>query len=48
MSKLENAMENYSKLQKDYSVVISQRTLLESQLKENEAVQKVLNALFID
>ena len=45
MSKLETAIETYSKLQKDYSVVISQRTLLESQLKENEAVEKEFSLL---
>lgn len=44
-TKLEMAIENYTKLQKDYSIVISQRTLLESQLKENEAVEKEFSLL---
>lgn len=44
-TKLELAIENYSKLQKDYSMVISQRTVLESQLKENEAVEKEFSLL---
>jgi prefoldin beta subunit len=44
-AKLESAIEDYSKLQKDYSIVISQRTLLESQLKENESVQKEFSLL---
>jgi len=44
-TKLEAAIEHYQILQKDYSLVISQRQLLEAQLKENEAVAKEFSLL---
>jgi prefoldin beta subunit len=44
-TKLETAIETYQKIQKDYSMIISQRQLLESQLKENEAVEKEFSLL---